>query len=323
VHILITGSAGFLGFHVARRFLENGSKVTLVDRFSDYYSTELKFLRAQHLRDAFGIETLNIDLAKNDEVFQLRDKNFTHIVHLAGQPGVRVTQFNQLNYLNDNLSGFSNIIDLAVREKVPNFIYASSSSIYQNARHIPFSESETLEIPSNFYARTKYLDEKIAESFNGAFLNVCGLRFFSVYGPWGRPDMAYFKLFQAAYSQTEFKLNGTGNISRDFTYVDDVTNAITQLIDLQGNYPNVLNVGGGNTHSMNHLILTIQEITGHKINIVRKPTHSQDLQTTRADTSLQDLTLGLFPKTTLENGLNQFDTWIHSLNNIQEFLDWS
>lgn len=322
MHILITGSAGFLGFHFARHLLNAGTQVTLVDRFSDYYSRDLKLLRAQTLKTSFGATTLNIDLAKSEELQQLSSHSFTHIVHLAGQPGVRVTEANQLNYLSDNITGFTNLIALAVRQSIPNFIYASSSSIYQKARILPFSESETLEIPSNFYARTKYLDEKIAESFSGSLPNMCGLRFFSVYGPWGRPDMAYFKLFQSAYSSKEFVLNGTGEISRDFTFVDDVINAIAKLVNLQGTYPKVLNVGGGNVNSMNHLISAIQEITGRKINVSRRPTDMQDLQTTSAETSLQDETLGLLPKTSLQNGLIEVNSWIQSLEGAHDFLKW-
>ncbi len=323
MHVLITGSAGFLGFHFARHLLNSGSQVTLVDRFSDYYTRDLKLLRAQSLKNSFGITTLSLDLAKTEELHRLHNHSFSHIVHLAGQPGVRVTEANQLNYLNDNVTGFTNIIDLAVRQSVPNFIYASSSSIYQNARILPFIESEILEIPSNFYARTKYIDEKIAESFISSIPNICGLRFFSVYGPWGRPDMAYFKLFQSAYSSKEFVLNGTGDISRDFTFVNDVTNAIAKLVNLQQAYPRALNVGGGNVNSINQLISEIQEVTGKKINVSRRPTDIQDLQTTRADTTLQENTLGLLPKTSLRNGLGEVNSWIQSLERTQDFLNWT
>ena len=323
MHILITGSAGFLGFHLARHLLNVGLQVTLLDRFSDYYSRDLKLLRAENLKNLFGATTLNIDLAKSEELLQLGNLSFTHIVHLAGQPGVRVTEANQLDYLNDNVTAFTNLIGLAVRQSVPNFIYASSSSIYQKAQILPFNEYETLEIPSNFYARTKYLNEKIAESFSGSIPNVCGLRFFSVYGPWGRPDMAYFKLFQAAYSSKEFVLNGTGEISRDFTFIEDVTNAIANLVNLQTAYPQVLNIGGGNVISMNQLISAIQEITGRKINLSHKPTNLQDLQTTSADISLQEKTLGLSQKTSLQNGLLEVYSWIQNLERVQDFLKWS
>jgi UDP-glucuronate 4-epimerase len=302
--------------------MENGIRVTMIDRFSDYYSRELKVLRAQDLQVSFGQATLNIDLAKAQEIQQLGQNQFTHIIHLAGQPGVRVTEANQLTYLNDNVTGFANIMDFAVRFKVPNFIYASSSSVYQNARTLPFNEVEILEIPTNFYARTKYLDEKIAESFSGSIPNLCGLRFFSVYGPWGRPDMAYFKLFQSAYSGSAFPLNGTGEISRDFTFVDDVTKAIGTLINSENPYPRILNVGGGNVNKMNDVILTIQEISGRKINISPMPANPQDLQTTRADTTLQQEALGIYPVTTLHSGITAIDSWITSLNSIQDFLNW-
>ena len=322
MHFLITGSAGFLGFHVSRYLLENGIKVTLIDRFSDYYSRELKLLRAQNLKDSYGQVTLNVDLTKLQETQPLKQNEFTHIIHLAGQPGVRVTEANQLTYLNDNVTGFANIIDFAVRFEVPNFIYASSSSIYQNAKRFPFNESEVLEIPTNFYARTKYLDEKIAESLSGSIPNLCGLRFFSVYGPWGRPDMAYFKLFQSAYSGSEFSLNGTGEVSRDFTFVDDVSKAIAKLINSENPFPRILNIGGGNVHKMNDVILTIQEISGRKINISPMPANPQDLQTTRADTTLQQDALGIYPVTTLRSGLTAINSWITSLSSTQDFLNW-
>ena len=322
MHFLITGSAGFLGFHVSRYLLENGIKVTLIDRFSNYYSRELKLLRAQNLKDSYGQVTLNVDLTKLQETQPLEQNEFTHIIHLAGQPGVRVTEANQLTYLNDNVTGFANIIDFAVRFEVPNFIYASSSSIYQNAKRFPFNEAEVLEIPTNFYARTKYLDEKIAESLSGSIPNLCGLRFFSVYGPWGRPDMAYFKLFQSAYSGSEFSLNGTGEVSRDFTFVDDVSKAIAKLINSENPFPRILNIGGGNVHKMNDVILTIQEISGRKINISPMPANPQDLQTTRADTTLQQDALGIYPVTTLRSGLTAINSWITSLSSTQDFLNW-
>jgi len=322
VHFLITGSAGFLGFHVSRYLMENGISVTLVDRFSDYYSRELKLLRAQKLQASFGQVTLNIDLSKDQEIQQLRQKQFTHIIHLAGQPGIRVTAANQLTYLNDNVTGFANMMDFAVRFEVPNFIYASSSSVYQNAKKFPFNESEILEIPTNFYAKTKYLDEKIADSFSGSIPNLCGLRFFSVYGPWGRPDMAYFKLFQSAYSGSEFSLNGNGEISRDFTFVDDVTNAIAKLINSKNSFPRILNIGGGNVHKMNDVISTIQEISGRKINISPMPANPQDLQMTSADTTLQQNALGIYPVTPLRSGLNIINSWITSLSSTQDFLNW-
>lgn len=322
MHFLITGSAGFLGSHISRYLIENGEQVTLVDRFSDYYSVDLKKRRSESLHAAFGVKTLDIDLSKSDQIQQLYKFQFTHVIHLAGQPGVRVTPANQLTYLSDNVTSFTNIMDLAVRSKVSNFIYASSSSIYQKARKSPFDENEPLEIPSNFYAKTKYLNERIAESFVESVPNVCGLRFFSVYGPWGRPDMAYFKLFQSAYSGQEFPLNGDGEISRDFTYVEDVIKSVANLIESKKQFPLVLNIGGGNVHKMNELISTIQIITGRKINISSQPSNFQDLQATKAKTDLQEITLGGFPTTSLHDGLSSINSWINSLDNAQDFLNW-
>lgn len=322
MHFLITGSAGFLGSHISRYLIENGIPVTLVDRYSDYYSVDLKRRRSEELQSDLGVRTLNIDLSKSDQIQQLYKFQFSHLIHLAGQPGVRVTPANQLAYLGDNLTSFTNIMDLAVRLKVSNFIYASSSSIYQKALTSPFSERESLQIPTNFYAKTKFLNERIAESFMETVPNMCGLRFFSVYGPWGRPDMAYFKLFQAAYSGRDFPLNGDGEISRDFTFIGDAITSIAKLINSEGNYPQVLNVGGGNVHKMNELITTIQTITGHKINLSLQPSNVQDLQSTRADTALQEESLGSFPSTSLYDGLATINSWINSLDNKQEFLNW-
>ena len=322
MHFLITGSAGFLGSHVSRYLIENGIRVTLVDRFSDYYSVDLKRRRAEELHSNFGVGTLDLDLSKSDQIQQLYKLQFSHLIHLAGQPGVRVTPANQLTYLSDNITSFSNIMDLAVRLRVSNFIYASSSSIYQKALTSPFNERESLQVPTNFYAKTKYLNERIAESFMETVPNICGLRFFSVYGPWGRPDMAYFKLFQAAYSGSDFPLNGDGEISRDFTFVGDVITSISKLINSEGIYPQILNIGGGNVHKMNELIATIHEITGKEINVSRRPSDVQDLQTTKADTALQEERLGGFPSTSLYDGLSTINSWINSLNNKQEFLNW-
>jgi UDP-glucuronate 4-epimerase len=233
-----------------------------------------------------------------------------------------VTPANQQTYLADNVTAFSNILNLALELKVPNFIYASSSSIYQSAKISPFIESENLSAPTNFYARTKFIDEKLAESFSELISNVCGLRFFSAYGPWGRPDMAYFKLFQAAYSGSEFLLNGDGEISRDFTFIDDVTNSLLKLIDSSFVLPRVLNIGGGNVHTMNELVSNIQNITGRKIKVSRLAENQQDLRVTNADTSLQKSTLGDYPKIDLFHGLGVMDNWIKSLPDLDTFIKW-
>jgi UDP-glucuronate 4-epimerase len=322
VHVLITGSAGFLGFHISKKLLQNGAHVTLVDRFSDYYTPELKKLRANELFDSFGVKTLTIDLSNKSEIAPLYNHKYTHIVHLAGQPGVRVTRDNQLTYLNDNLTGFTNVMDLVVRLGVQNFFYASSSSIYQKAQVLPFDETEELEVPSNFYAKSKYLNEKIAESFFESVQNICGLRFFSVYGPWGRPDMAYFKLFQSAYSGEEFSLNGNGSISRDFTFVEDVSDALFDLISSGVSTPKVLNLGGGNVHAMRELISIIQEITGRQIKIVEKPSNKQDMPETRASTFQQDLLFGKTPRTSLYDGLSSMNSWINTAGYREVFLNW-
>ena len=322
MHILITGSAGFIGFHLSRRLLEIGYDLTLVDRFSDYYSQDLKRRRASSLEDSFGGKTLDIDLSQCHYMDLLRENQYSHIIHLAGQPGVRVTRANQQTYLADNVTAFSNILNLALEIKVPNFIYASSSSIYQSAKISPFIESENLSAPINFYARTKFIDEKLAESFSESISNVCGLRFFSAYGPWGRPDMAYFKLFQAAYSGREFLLNGDGEISRDFTFVDDVIDSVLKLIDSNFALPKVLNIGGGNVHTMNELISNIEDITGRKIDVSRLPENLQDLKATNADTSLQKSTLGDYPKIDLFHGLGVMDDWIKSLPDLDTFIKW-
>ena len=322
MHILITGSAGFIGFHLSHRLLEIGHDLTLVDRFSDYYSQDLKRRRASSLENSFGKKTLDIDLSRCNYTDLLRQNQYSHIIHLAGQPGVRVTPANQQTYLADNVTAFSNILNLALELKVPNFIYASSSSIYQSAKISPFIESENLSAPTNFYARTKFIDEKLAESFSELISNVCGLRFFSAYGPWGRPDMAYFKLFQAAYSGSEFLLNGDGEISRDFTFIDDVTNSLLKLIDSSFVLPRVLNIGGGNVHTMNELVSNIQNITGRKIKVSRLAENQQDLRVTNADTSLQKSTLGDYPKIDLFHGLGVMDNWIKSLPDLDTFIKW-
>lgn len=261
-----------------------GHEVFMVDRFSDYYSSEFKTDRAHSMNLLEEIEILDLNLSTS--LLNFTGENIDMVIHLAGQPGIRVAYPEKLNYLDDNLNSFNNVLSWSLTNNVKKFLYASSSSVYETAQIKPFIESEILAAPSNLYPFTKWTNEYLANSLrHESTMQIAGLRFFSVYGPFGRPDMAIHRLIDAAYTGSTFSLNGNGSIERDFTYIDDVINRILSLIYFQNDLENVYNIGGGSNISMISLIDIVEKTAGKKVSIEMKPPHSADLKSTLANNS--------------------------------------
>jgi len=315
MEILVTGAAGFIGSQLAASLATLGHKVVGVDSLTEYYSVALKKARISSLLRPSDVEFKVLDLSNPDAAEKLIEEgNFEAVFHMAAQPGVRLDISDHSIYVRDNLVAFSNILINVVRYQVPNFMYASSSSVYGDTAKLPYSEKETYLTPQSFYGATKLSNEVLTKSLiHSSNTRARALRFFSVYGPWGRPDMAYFKIANSIADDELFKVFGDGSKARDFTYIEDVitmTNKLfLDLTNLQAGYSDVVNIGGGTPASLNELIM-ILEILGKKSpRIQYSEPLSSDVEKTIADTSLQRALVGASPNTSLVQGLTEFWKW--------------
>ena len=231
--IFISGAAGFIGFSLAKSLLSNNDKIDVygIDNFDNYYSKKIKNLRIKELKQFKNFKFTNLDITKRNKVFSyFKKKKFTHIVNLAAQAGVRYSQINPKKYLDVNIFGLINIIDACLINKPKIFLYASSSSVYGDLKKLPATEMEHLK-PINIYAMSKQTNEIIAKFYSNYYkMNFVGLRYFTVYGEWGRPDMFLFKLYKAFHLKNYFHLNNSGNHKRDFTYINDVVDITKKIL---------------------------------------------------------------------------------------------
>lgn len=325
MRIVVTGAAGFIGSSVALAFAKEGHEVIGLDNYSSYYSVALKELRVNHFLSPVGIECVKVDLG---DYLNLRKKikefQPESIIHLAAQAGVRLPISQLNNYVDSNLIGYSNIAKIAVELEIPNFLYASSSSVYGNSADIPYSESEKKLNPSSYYGATKLFNEIATPTLiRNSNTRARGLRFFTVYGPWGRPDMAYFRMIANILTGSKFEFFGDGTIERDFTYVDDVSELVLQLhseLATRGAGENdVVNVGGGRPLSMNYLAETVAQMTGQELSALRLPGKKEDSVKTMADSQYLISLIGQKPETKLETGISKTVEWA-SITSIREQL---
>jgi UDP-glucuronate 4-epimerase len=328
VRILVTGSAGFIGHHVSQKLLEQGHFVVGVDDMNDYYSPNLKAYRNDTLRNWSLYEFIEGDIANRAFVSNLFSKyQFDVVINLAAQAGVRLPVSEFHKYTSSNLVGFENVATNAIMKKVKVFMYASSSSVYGDFANIPLREDEVNLKPNSYYGSTKLANEISAKSiFRGTDCAVMGLRFFSVYGPMGRPDMAYFKLLASALRNLEFKLFGEGQIERDFTYISDVVANIEllmlKLFSTNSNFNDVVNIGGGRPMSMLKLIEIVENLADKKVNVVKLPADAKDSQITQADTGKLAEYTSRPPMVSLEDGMRITFEWMKGISNDSRFNDW-
>lgn len=312
---LVTGSAGFIGSHLCKRLATQGNEVIAIDNFSDYYDVNLKKLRVEKLLAPLGVKVLNVDISDKSAIDELVAGSKPHVViNLAAQAGVRLPTEQIHEYVNSNLVGFSNVLQSTIINMVPYFLYASSSSVYGDQAAIPYSENEQILHPNSFYGATKLANELLTQTLIKNSVTVArGLRFFTVYGPWGRPDMAYFRMVANVVSGSEFNFFGDGRIERDFTYIEDAVDSITQLaIELQDKkvgFLDIVNVGGGKPNSMNYLIQLINKISKKNVTFNRKTEHKNDLKKTMADTQYIQTLINSKPSTDLETGMSETIKW--------------
>ena len=324
--VLVTGAAGFIGSHVAASLNSLGHQVLCVDNFSDYYDPGFKKMRVSEILTSIDIET--IDISRRSDVSKLFGKfKPDSVIHLAAQAGVRLPLSSYDNYVRDNLLGFSNVAIAASELKVQNFVYASSSSVYGDRALIPYTENERNLKPNSFYGATKLSNEILASTLSlQTGMRMRGLRFFTVYGPWGRPDMAYFRLISNVLVDAPYKLFGDGSIKRDFTYIDDTVNSTIDLLQnlskQERGFSDVVNVGGGSPRSINELIQVISRISNKNVVLENRDPASADVAITSANSTYLQSLIGIRTFTSLEVGIDQTYAWASRKEISMKLLHW-
>jgi UDP-glucuronate 4-epimerase len=316
--IIITGCAGFIGFHLTKKLLEKNKKVIGIDIVDKYYDPKKKEDRLKILKKYKNFKFIKIDLNKYKLIYsKLKNYKIELIIHLAAQPGVRISIKNPHNTLKQNLVPFINILEIARIKKVKKFLFASSSSIYGDTKTYPFVEKDTQNVPVSVYGATKLSNEIIASSYSKNFnMKTIGLRFFTVYGPYGRPDMAYYSFLDDLKKNKKIKVFNKGNMLRDFTYVDDVVTGITSLINLnmKKNH-DVINIGKGKPDQLMKLIKLIEVNYQKKFKIeYTKNIPNGDIKKTFSNVNKAKKLIKWRPKVNLDEGIKKFVNW-YKLNN--------
>ena len=308
--ILVTGCAGFIGMHLCKSLLNDGFEVRGLDNMNSYYDKSLKIDRIKILKVFSNFFFEEVDL-NNFEAIKIIFESFKpdKVVNLAAQAGVQYSLINPSAYIESNVSGFLNILECCKDYNAKGLIYASSSSVYGSNKKIPFSEIDSVDNPISIYAATKKSNELMAKVYNHLYnLNSTGLRFFTVYGPWGRPDMAYYSFTKKILNNEQIEVYNYGKVERDFTYIDDIVSGIRSSIENNYFYE-IFNLGNAKKEKVLSLIKVIEKKLGKKANIVFKPLKSGDVISTSADISKSSAMLGYHPKTNIDIGLEKFIQW--------------
>jgi UDP-glucuronate 4-epimerase len=307
--VLVTGAAGFIGMHCAQRLLARGDKVLGIDNLSPYYSVKLKkdrLAQLEHPRFSFT----RLDLADADA---LREAFKRHkpgrVLHLAAQAGVRYSLENPEAYIQTNLVGFANLLECCRRHPPGHLVYASSSSVYGANTELPWSESQNVDHPVSLYAATKKANELLAHVYSHLYgLHTTGLRYFTVYGPWGRPDMSAFLFAQAIMQGKPIQVFNHGDMQRDFTYIDDIVEGTLRVLDRPAHYA-VYNIGNHQPVNLLDYIAALERAFGKKAKLRMKPMQPGDVKATYADTAALRAAVGFAPSTPLDTGLARFAEW--------------
>jgi UDP-glucuronate 4-epimerase len=317
--VLVTGCAGFVGFHVSRRLLAAGRKVLGIDNLNQFYNEGLKDARLQILQKTEGFEFVRGDIANLGWVQELfTDHDFGPVIHLAAQAGVRYSLENPHLYVQSNLVGFVNLLESAYRKNTPHFVFASSSSVYGANKKVPFSEKDNVDHPVSLYAATKKSNELMAHVYAHLYrLPLTGLRFFTVYGPWGRPDMALFKFVKSIIEGKPIEVFNHGKMLRDFTYVDDIVEGVVRIMEIppaaggdESNAPyRLYNIGNNQPVELTRLITVLEEKLGKKAVQKFLPMQPGDVPTTYADIDELSRVAGYRPHTPIEVGVERFVEW--------------
>jgi len=331
MNILVTGAAGFIGSTLALRLLERGDSVVGLDNLNDYYDVSLKEARLARLRAFTGFEFEKADIAERGRMARLfAERRFDAVMHLAAQAGVRYSIENPGAYVDANLVGFANVIEGARRSRVGHFVFASSSSVYGANAKLPFAEDDNIDHPVSLYAATKKANELMAHSYAHLYRLPCtGLRFFTVYGPWSRPDMAMIKFARGILAGEAIPVFNRGEMMRDFTYVDDVVEGVVRVIDRpaqpdpawtavaptpsSSNAPyRIYNIGNNRPVKLMRYIEVLEQCLGRKAILDLLPLQAGDVLETIADVSRLEAAVGFKPATPIEVGIGRFVEWYRS-----------
>ncbi len=308
---LVTGVAGFIGMHTAKALLEAGHNVQGGDNFAPFYDPQLKHDRLAQLQPIHGFTFEEFDITDREKTKGLFESGaFDVVVHLAAQPGVRYSIEHPEAYLDNNVVGFGNVLEGCRHTDVKHLIYASSSSVYGRNQKIPFVETDPVVLPASLYAATKRANELMAETYHHLFGLPCtGLRFFTVYGPWGRPDMAYFKFTKLLYAGEPLPLFNGGEHRRDMTYIDDIVEGIMGAVQRKPEGHRLYNLGNNAPVELWTLVHELEALTQRKANIQKLPFQEGDVMETYADIKAAATDLGFKPDTSLRQGLESFVSW--------------
>jgi UDP-glucuronate 4-epimerase len=332
--VLVTGAAGFIGFHVAQRLLQAGRRVVGVDNLNDYYDPTLKQARLQVLRNDARFRFMRLDLADQAAASPLFEEGFPVVVHLAAQAGVRYSLQNPQAYISANLQGFANVLEGCRHNGCKHLLFASSSSVYGANTKLPFSVHDNVDHPVSLYAATKKSNELMAHAYSHLFrLPTTGLRFFTVYGPWGRPDMAMYIFAKAILEGKPIRLFNYGRMQRDFTYIDDIVEAIVRLVDhvpqpdpdWTGERPDpsssaapwrIYNIGNNKPEELLHVVEVLEQALGRSAVKELAPIEPGDVPATYADVDDLMRDVGFRPSTSIEDGVGRFVRWFKDYHQL-------
>ncbi len=326
--ILVTGAAGFIGSHLVKRLLERGDEVVGLDNLNDYYDVNLKKARLSQLENHQNFRFIKLDLANREGMAELfaREK-FQRVVNLAAQAGVRYSIENPYAYVDSNIVGFVNLLEGCRHHGVEHLVFASSSSVYGLNTKMPFSVHHNVDHPISLYAATKKANELMAHTYAHLYgIPTTGLRFFTVYGPWGRPDMAYFKFTKAILDERPIDVYNSGNMLRDFTYIDDIIEGVVRVLDRlpkpntdwSGEFPDpgssparyrLYNIGNNNPVELMRFIETLEKALGKPAKKNLLPLQAGDVPATYADVADLEQEVGFKPQTSIEEGIGRFVEW--------------
>ena len=307
--ILVTGGAGFIGSNLSKSLIDRGDQVVIIDNFNDYYDPQLKEDRVKTILKKYKFKLYRGDIRDMDLLEKIfKKEKIDKVVHLAAMAGVRNSLKNPLLYEEVNVRGTMNLLEMSVKYQIKNFVYASSSSVYGNNTKLPFSEADSVDTPISPYAASKKCCELMAHVYSHIYkLPTTGLRFFTVYGPWGRPDMALFLFTDAIIKGEAINVYNKGNMTRNFTYVDDIVSGITAVLDKNLAY-DIVNIGGDKEEKLTRFIEVIEENIGKKAKKKLLPIQPGDVPSTVAD--IKKLRkLGWKPTTRIEEGIKNFVEW--------------